>query len=159
MTCFKNPFKGSLFTRCPYLQRFRAAHTRSSPILMNGGILKSPKLLAELAIKLYISNQQQHLTKHAYDCACASAGVASGFYGKSAIGSHLEGGTIPPYCMLQFLLFISIGSNRLCISIVFVKTWNGTFFKISSFICHRRKKVMQVFNDIRGSTFLNGLSH
>ncbi len=33
---------------------------------------------------------------------------------------HLEGGTIPPYCALRFLLFISIGVNRLCISIVFV---------------------------------------
>ncbi len=33
---------------------------------------------------------------------------------------HLEGGTIPPYFALQFLPFISIGVNRLCISIVFV---------------------------------------
>ncbi len=33
---------------------------------------------------------------------------------------HLEGETIPPYCGLQFLLFISIGVNRLCISIVIV---------------------------------------
>ncbi len=32
---------------------------------------------------------------------------------------HLEGGTIPPYCALQFLPFISIGVNRPCISIVF----------------------------------------
>ncbi len=35
---------------------------------------------------------------------------------------HLEGGTIPPYCALQFFPFISIGVNRLCISIVFVIT-------------------------------------
>ncbi len=33
---------------------------------------------------------------------------------------HLEGGTIPPYCALQFLPFISMGANRLCISIVFI---------------------------------------
>ncbi len=32
---------------------------------------------------------------------------------------HLEGGTIPPYCALHFLPFISIGVNCLCISIVF----------------------------------------
>ncbi len=32
---------------------------------------------------------------------------------------HFEGGTIPPYCALQFLPFISIGVKRLCISIVF----------------------------------------
>ncbi len=32
---------------------------------------------------------------------------------------HLEGGTIPPYSALQFLPFVSIGVNRLCISIVF----------------------------------------
>ncbi len=48
-----------LFTRRPYLQRHRAAHTR--PILMNGGILKSQKLLIELTIKLHMSNQQQNL--------------------------------------------------------------------------------------------------
>ncbi len=30
---------------------------------------------------------------------------------------RLEGGTIPPYCVLQFLPFISIGVNHLCISI------------------------------------------
>ncbi len=35
----------------------RAARTR--PILMNGGILKSQKLFAELTIKLHMSNQQQ----------------------------------------------------------------------------------------------------
>ncbi len=35
---------------------------------------------------------------------------------------HLKGGTIPPFCSLQFLPFISIGVNRLCISIVFVRT-------------------------------------
>ncbi len=34
----------------------RAARTR--PILMNGGILKSQKLFAELTIKLHMSNQQ-----------------------------------------------------------------------------------------------------
>ncbi len=33
---------------------------------------------------------------------------------------HIEGGTNPPYCALQFLPFISIGVNHLCISIVFV---------------------------------------
>ncbi len=33
---------------------------------------------------------------------------------------HLEGGTIPPYCVLQFFPFISIGVNRLCISIGFL---------------------------------------
>ncbi len=33
---------------------------------------------------------------------------------------HLEGGTIPPYCALQFLPFISKRGNRLCISIVIV---------------------------------------
>ncbi len=32
---------------------------------------------------------------------------------------HLEGGTILPYCVLQFLPFISTGVNSLCISIVF----------------------------------------
>ncbi len=32
---------------------------RTSPISMNGGILKSQKLLAELTIKLHASNQQQ----------------------------------------------------------------------------------------------------
>ncbi len=32
---------------------------------------------------------------------------------------HLEGGTIPPYCALQFLPFISIGVNHLCMSVVF----------------------------------------
>ncbi len=32
---------------------------------------------------------------------------------------HLEGGTIPPYCALQFLPFIRIGVNLLFISIVF----------------------------------------
>ncbi len=58
-----NPFKtNSLFEESyfiwrPYLQRLRAAHTR--PILMNGGILKSQKLLTELTIKLHMSNQQQ----------------------------------------------------------------------------------------------------
>ncbi len=31
---------------------------------------------------------------------------------------HLEGGTIPPYCTLHFLPFISIGVNGLCIYIV-----------------------------------------
>ncbi len=30
---------------------------------------------------------------------------------------HLDGGTIPTYCVLQFLPFISIGVNSLCISI------------------------------------------
>ncbi len=33
---------------------------------------------------------------------------------------HLEGGTIPPYCVLQFIPIINIGVNRLCISIDFV---------------------------------------
>ncbi len=32
---------------------------QDQPILMNGGILKSQKLLAELTIKLHMSNQQQ----------------------------------------------------------------------------------------------------
>ncbi len=32
---------------------------------------------------------------------------------------HLEGGTISAYYALHFLPFISIGMNRLCISIVF----------------------------------------
>ncbi len=32
---------------------------------------------------------------------------------------HLDGRTIPPYCALNFLPFISIGVSRLCISIVF----------------------------------------
>ncbi len=32
---------------------------RTRPISMNGGILKSQKLLAELTIKLHVSNQQQ----------------------------------------------------------------------------------------------------
>ncbi len=38
---------------------------------------------------------------------------------------HLEGGAIPPYCALQCLLFISIGVNRLCVSIVFVTAHSG----------------------------------
>ncbi len=38
---------------------------------------------------------------------------------------HLEDGTIHPYCTLQFLPFISIGVNRLCISIVFVLDCRG----------------------------------
>ncbi len=54
-----------------------------------------------------------------------------GFYHKQAFCSdamtlpisdwlfRLEGGTIPPYCVLQFLPFISIGVNRLCIYIDF----------------------------------------
>ncbi len=33
---------------------------------------------------------------------------------------HLEDGTIPQYCALEFLAFISIGVNSLCISIIFV---------------------------------------
>ncbi len=33
---------------------------------------------------------------------------------------HLKGETILPYCALQFLQFISIGMNHLCISIDFV---------------------------------------
>ncbi len=32
---------------------------------------------------------------------------------------HLEGGTIPAYCALQCLPFISIGVNRLFLSIIF----------------------------------------
>ncbi len=36
--------------KVPFLPRFRAARTR--PILMNGGILKSQKLFAELTIKI-----------------------------------------------------------------------------------------------------------
>jgi len=55
----KVPFKESLFTRSPYLHLLRAVQT--SPILMNGGILKSQKRLAEREIKLHISNQQQNL--------------------------------------------------------------------------------------------------
>ncbi len=39
------------------MQCLRAACTRL--ILMNGGILKSHKLLAELTIKLHMSNQKQ----------------------------------------------------------------------------------------------------
>ncbi len=31
---------------------------------------------------------------------------------------HSEGGAIPPYCVLQFIPFISIGVN-LCMSLVF----------------------------------------
>ncbi len=50
-------FKEILFTWRPYLQRLRAARTK--PILMNGGILKSHKLLAELTINLHMSKQQQ----------------------------------------------------------------------------------------------------
>ncbi len=33
---------------------------------------------------------------------------------------HIEGGTNPPYCALQFLPFLSIGVNHFCIYIVFV---------------------------------------
>ncbi len=40
--------------------------------------------------------------------------------GNMALSFILEGGTIPPYCALQFLPFINIGVNRLCISIDFV---------------------------------------
>ncbi len=50
------PFEETLFTWWPYFQRLRAA--RTSPILMNGGILKSQTLLAELTIQLHMSNQQ-----------------------------------------------------------------------------------------------------
>ncbi len=70
-----------------------------------------------------------------YDCACASAGPASGFLWELELLTaaavtlpindwlfHLEGRTIPPYCTLLFLPFISIGVNRLCISKVFAKT-------------------------------------
>ncbi len=38
---------------------------------------------------------------------------------------HLKGGTIPPYCALQFLPFISIGVNRLCIYIVFAYAYTN----------------------------------
>ncbi len=41
---------------------------------------------------------------------------------------HLEGGTIPPYCALQFLPFKSIEVNRLCISIVFGTTFQTLLF-------------------------------
>ncbi len=52
----KLPFEESLFTWRPYFQFLRAA--RTSPILMNGGILKSQTLLVEFTIKLHMSNQQ-----------------------------------------------------------------------------------------------------
>ncbi len=114
---------------------------------MNGGIQKSQKLLAEFTIKLHMSNQQQkskincpmnvvscaqivfkkllfqarpanagHITS--LYCACASAGLVR--FLLEIWLFLLEGGTIPPYCALQFLPLISIGVNRLCISIVFV---------------------------------------
>ncbi len=53
----KVPFKESLFTRRPYLQ------LKQDQVLSKwmGEILKSQKLLAELAIKLHISNQQHNL--------------------------------------------------------------------------------------------------
>ncbi len=41
-----------------------AAHTKPSPILMNEGILKSQKMLAELTIKLHMSYQQQQSEIH-----------------------------------------------------------------------------------------------
>ncbi len=46
---------------------------------------------------------------------------------------HLEGGTIPSYCALQFLPCISIRVNRLCISIVFGSTdWLSWWLTSSS---------------------------
>ncbi len=56
---------------------------------------------------------------------CSSPGASNGHYTDSMTLPisdwlfNLEDGTIPPYCALQFLPFISIGVNRLCISIVF----------------------------------------
>ncbi len=61
---------------------------------------------------------------------------------------HLEGGTILPYCALQFLPFISIGVNRLCISIVIGTTvqtllfWQ-TGFNISCFRLTRKFRNLQ----------------
>ncbi len=129
--------------------RSKISHFRpqkSEKVLMNGGILKSQKLLAELPIKLHMSNQQQkseincpmnvvfyaqivfkkrifqarpaHGVITCLDSACALAGLVR-FLWESWF-FHLQGGTIPPYCALQFPPFISLGVNRLCISIVFV---------------------------------------
>ncbi len=50
---------------------------------------------------------------------------------------HLEGGTFPPYCALQFLPIISIGVNRLFISMVFVlnKTLTKKVFLFTCMPC------------------------
>ncbi len=51
---------------------------------------------------------------------------------------HLEGGTMPPYCLLYLLPFISIGVNCLCISIVFEHTQSrNKFFDLHSQTCHQ----------------------
>ncbi len=44
---------------------------------------------------------------------------------------HLEGGTIPPCCTLQFLPFMGIRVNRVCISIVFA----CNLLKINTCVC------------------------
>ncbi len=102
---------------------------------MNGGILKSQKLLAELTIKLHmstnISNELPHeccfyaqilfkkLIFQARWAQCPS-GVITCLYSTCALTGlvrflweiclfNLEGETSPPYCTLQFLPFITIG--------------------------------------------------
>ncbi len=49
--------------------------------------------------------------------ACALAGLVRFLW--EIWFFHLESGTIPLYCVLQFLSFISIEVNCLCISMVF----------------------------------------
>ncbi len=54
---------------------------------------------------------------------------------------HLEGETIPPYCALQFIPFISIGVKHLCISIVFGKTLRSSLSLSSQPTNHRGEGV------------------
>ncbi len=56
--------------------------------------------------------------RSAYDCTYALAGLVRFLWEIWLF--LLEGGTIPPYCAVQFLPFISIGVSRLCNFIVFV---------------------------------------
>ncbi len=53
-----------------------------------------------------------------YNCACGLLGLVRFLWEIWLF--LLEGGTIPPFCALLFLPFISIGVNSLCSSIVFV---------------------------------------
>ncbi len=67
---------------------------------MNGGILKSQKLLAELTIKLHMSNQQHKSEMNCPMNVVSYAGLVRFLW--EICFFHLEGGTIPPYCALQF---------------------------------------------------------
>ncbi len=73
------------------------------------------------------------MQSHNIYSACASACLIR-FLGEIWL-FHLEDGTIPPYCMLQFLPFISKAVNHLCIAIVFVLNKILVKYEIFLFTC------------------------